>query len=141
VVALARPLKKILWRFGKATLWLFALLFVLLVAALLINATDEELEPETLALLIAPPNPYPAQANLYLALGGLDAPSGASTITFGEARVSDYEAKRLKGPKAFIESSESKDPKALTFKGSLDNYQPLVRSIWEGIESRRTESV
>jgi hypothetical protein len=139
VVALARPLKKTLWRFGKASLWLFVLLLALLVAALLINASDEDLKPETVALLTAPPNPYPANVNLYLALGGLDAPSGASTIAFGEARVSDYEAKRLKGPKAFMESSESKDPKTLTFNGSLENCQPLVRSIWDGIENRRTE--
>ena len=37
-----------------------------------INWFDEDLSPEAKALLIAPPNPYEPEENLYLALLGIE---------------------------------------------------------------------
>jgi hypothetical protein len=61
-----------------------ALLFIAVVFAL--NAFDEELTPETNAMLVPPVNRYRSDDNIYVALRGFDAPAGQSIIEAGETR-------------------------------------------------------
>src|SRR5713101_5656594 len=87
--------------FLTAAKWTLGILSVLVLVVIVINWSDEDLSPEAKALLIAPPNPYKPEENLYLALLGFDALPGESPIAAGQTRVAEYEkgvAAALKDP-------------------------------------------
>ncbi len=137
--ALTSMSKKVFRQIVKVALWLGAMLLVFAVAVVLINAFDEDLAPETLALLAAPPNPYPPETNLYLALAGVDAPPGTSTLAFGQAKIDDYEVKLQKGVKGFMQHQEAPHQGAIAFRGTLSDLETLSGSVWDGIERCRAQ--
>ena len=56
-----------MWRYiRRSLLGLSALILVLVVVVVGINAFDDELTPDARALLLPPPNSWPADQNLYL---------------------------------------------------------------------------
>jgi len=132
-----------IWRwFCKGLQWLFWGALGLLLVVIAINAFDEDLAPETIALLAAPPNPYSNEQNLYLAITGFDAPQGESPVAFGLEKVKEYEVgleARLKDPRIALEDLSKKNPQLLSFKGEIDFCRPLQTSCWTKIESHKSE--
>jgi hypothetical protein len=122
---------------AAAVLGLALVLFVIL---WLVNARDEELTPETRALLQVPPNPYPPADNIYLALAGFEAPPGESVIAEGEARVARYNRElepTLRNPSAQnVDALTVRDPRGLSFVGRFEFAEP-VDSYWDDIPPHR----
>jgi len=101
--------------------------------ALAINARDERLSSEALALLQMPVNPYRPEENIYVALAGFEAPAGQSVVAAGQARIAHYNDQvdgMLQDPLAL---SSSADPLALKFKGKLDLGSPRETSFWRAV--------
>ena len=135
-----------IWRvFLIAAKWTIGILFVLGLLFIGINWFDEDLSPEAKALLIAPPNPYEPEENLYLALLGIDAKEGESPIATAQERIAAYEKElpaALKDPpRAVDEFPDSAWRKAekLEFRGKIDFCQPLTKSCLAGVEAHRGE--
>ncbi len=132
-----------IWRLLRTgLLWLCALVLGFVAVVVAINAFDEDLAPETEALLAAPPNRYAPEQNLYLSLMGMEAPAGESSITVGQARLDEYERHleaTIKDPRLAVARLGKKIPKALAFKGKIDFCHPLTASCWTGIESHKAE--
>ena len=128
-----RVLKGLKWP-GIAFLGLLGLACSLFAVTYFINAHDEKLAPQTLALLAAPPNPYRAEDNIYLALEGLDAPSGKSVIVVGQARIARYNQNLegvLRDPSpARLASLRTHDQQRLEFRGDVSFLHPLDGSVW-----------
>src|SRR5258706_12698409 len=81
-----------IWRvFLIAAKWTIGILFVLGLLFIGIDSFDEDPSPEARALLIAPPNPYKPEENLYMALLGFDAKDGESPIAIAQERIAAYE--------------------------------------------------
>jgi len=106
-----------------------------------VNTFDEELSPEAKALLVAPPNPYRPEENLYLALAGFEGPSGASLVALGEERVAAHEkdiAAALQDPQhRFADLTEQED--RLKFRGEIDFCAPLTESCVDEVERHEAE--
>ena len=128
-----RVLKGLKWP-GIAFLGVLGLACTLFAVTYSINAHDEKLAPQTLALLTAPPNPFRAQDNIYLALEGLDAPSGKSVIAVGQARIARYNQNLegvLREPSpARLASLRTRDVERLEFRGDVSFLHPLDGSVW-----------
>jgi hypothetical protein len=123
----------------KITLGLALSLIGLVAVLVAINAVDEDLAPETKALLVPPQNPYRAEENIYLALLGITAPSGQSPVAYAQARLAEYERNlgaSLKDPSVGLANFTAQDPLSLSFKGKVDCCQPLTSSVWKGMEGR-----
>ena len=102
---------------GAGVLALMVLASLLLLIALLVNAHDEPLAPQALALLAPPANPYLPADNVYVALQGFDAPPAESVIAAGTARIEQRLTRQ--------------DAHRLAFKGDVSFIQPLVSSVWD----------
>ena len=115
---------------------LFALVFA-------INWRDEPFTPRARALLAAPANSLRPDDNIYLAMAGFSAPSGASVFTTGESRIEHYNEHLeavLHDPSAqALDSLTLKDPHALEFQGQAEFVQPLTGSLWEQVPPHRSE--
>ena len=133
---------KTIWHYLGVTIkWLSGLFLGLILLICAINAFDEDLTPETLALLEVPTNPYADKDNLYLALMGFNAPSGQDILNHGQARLNEYE-KDLeairKGQNSTEIFSKQKAP-SLECRGKVDFIQPLTSSVWRDVDDHRAE--
>ena len=117
---------------------------LLFAVAWIVNLRDEPLTPESQALLVAPPNPYAPEDNIYLALAGLDAPPGESVTVVGLARIErfnrqidlasrDPRLETLGGP-----ATQDSGPR-LEFRGDVGFCEPLNRSVWSDATAHRTD--
>lgn len=141
-----RPGIRRIWRIFLIVIkWTIGVLSILGLLFVGINWFDEDLSPEAKALLIAPPNPYEPEENLYLVLLGFDAKQGESPIATGQARVAAYEkevAAALKDPpRAALEFPDSawQKKEKLEFHGKADFCQPLTKSCLAGVEIHKAE--
>jgi len=132
-------------RFLIVAKWTIGVLVVLGLLFVGINWFDEDLSLEAKALLIAPPNPYKPEENLYLALLGFDTKEGESPVAAGQARVAAYEtevAAALQDPqyilKEFPDSAWQKKEK-LAFQGKVDFCLPLTKSCFGGVKIHKEE--
>ena len=129
------------WRItAKVLAWGLIAIAALYLAALAINSFDEQLAPDTTALLTPPPNPYRPEENIYVALAGLDAPSGQPVIATGQARINEHNEHvdaLFADPAAASKYLAKSDPRRLTFKGSLNFCHPELTSYWHEIQSHR----
>lgn len=129
----------------RVTKWTVGSLLGLIVLFVAVNAIDEDLTPEARALLIAPPNPYRPEENMYFALLGLVGPPGSSPIAVGQERVAKYEndlAMLLKDPQYAIHMvEEMQKEKTLAFQGKVDFCRPLTGFCFVGIETHSAEIV
>jgi len=141
------PLSRIAGRILKwvglvaGSLALIALLLFALVFA--INWRDEALTPQARLLLAPPPNALKPDDNIYLAMAGFTAPSGASVITAGQSRIEHYNEHldavlHDPSPQA-LDSLRLKDPHALEFQGQAEFVQPLSGSLWEQVPPHRAQ--
>lgn len=124
-----------------ASLALIAL--VLLAVVFAINWRDEPLTPAARSLLAPPPNPLKPDDNIYLAMAGFTAPSGASAIAAGRSRIEHYNEHLdavLHDPSpGAVDSLTLKDPHALEFQGQAEFVQPLSGSLWEQVPPHRAQ--
>jgi len=135
-----------IWRISLVVAkWTIGTMVALGLLFLGINWFDEDLSPEASALLIAPPNPYKPEENLYMALLGFDAKDGESPIAIAQERIAAYEkeiAAALKDPPRdmheFPDSAWQKRGK-LEFQGKADFCQPLTKSCLAGVETHKAE--
>ena len=135
-----------IWRvFLIAAKWTIGTMVALGLLFLGINWFDEDLSPEAKALLIAPPNPYEPEENLYLALLGIDAKEGKSPIAAAQERIAAYEkalpAALKDPPRAVDEFPDSawRKKQKLEFQGKFDFCRPLGKSCLAGVEIHKTE--
>jgi hypothetical protein len=132
-------------RFLIAAKWTVGVLVVLSLLFVGINWFDEDLSPEARALLIAPPNPYASEENLYLALLGFDAKEGASPITAGLAKIAIYEreiAAFRKDPQHVLRifpDAPWQNKEKLEFQGKVDFCLPLTKSCLVSVETHKRE--
>src|ERR1700733_7372536 len=123
---------------AKILAWGVIAIAALYLAALAINSFDEQLAPDTTALLTPPPNPYRPEENIYVALAGLDAPSGQSVIATGQTRINEHNEHveaLFADPAAASKYLAKSDPRRLAFKGSLNFCHPEVTSSWNEIRT------
>jgi hypothetical protein len=143
MIPLSRIAGRILKWVGLATGSLALLALVLFALVFAINWRDEPLAPQARALLAVPPNPLRPDDNIYLAMAGFTAPSGASMIAAGEARIGHYNEHLeavLHDPSAqAVDSLTLKDPHPLEFQGQAEFVQPLSGSLWEQVPPHRSE--
>jgi hypothetical protein len=143
MIPLSRIAGRILKWVGLAAGSAALIALVLFAAVFLVNGRDEPLTPQARALLPAPPNPLKPDDNIYLAMAGFTAPSGASVITTGESRIDRYNEHLeavLHDPSAqALASLALKDPHALEFQGQAEFVQPLTGSLWEQVPAHRSE--
>jgi hypothetical protein len=114
----------------------------LIFLAFAINSFDEKLAPETLALLIAPSNPFGPEHNIYLALEGFDAPADKSALDVGQAKVALYNQQldtMLKNPSMALADLAKADPQRLAFKGQIDFCHPRESSCWNSVQTHQAE--
>src|SRR5438477_5862256 len=95
----------------KVFQWALGSLLFLAVLVIAINAFDEDLSPEAKALLQAPPNPYQAEENLYLALIGFDAPQGEPLVAAAQTRITGYDREMTDSLKELRSGTGSADEK------------------------------
>jgi hypothetical protein len=112
----------------------------MVVAVIGINASDEELGPEVKLLLSPLENPHAAEWNLFVALAGFNAPSGASMIEAGQANIVEFDRTAELAPRDRAAGLEkAAQSQTLMFKGAVDFCQPLMRSCWAGGEQHANE--
>jgi hypothetical protein len=141
------PLSRIAGRILKwialvaGSLVLLALLLFALAFA--INWRDEPLTPQARALLTPPPNALRPEDNIYLAMAGFSAPSGASVTATGQARIERYNERLdavLHDPSAqAVESLRAGDPEQLAFVGQANFVHPLSDSVWNEVAAHRAD--
>jgi hypothetical protein len=143
MIPLSRIAGRILKWVGLALGSLALLALALFAVVFAINWRDEPLDPRARTLLVAPSNPLKPDDNIYLAMAGFTAPSGASVITTGESRIDHYNEHLeavLHDPSAqALQSLTLKDPHALEFQGQAEFVQPLSGSLWEQVPPHRSE--
>ena len=133
---------KTIWHYLGVTIkWLSVLFLGLILLICAINAFDENLTPETLALLEVPANRLADEDNLYLALMGFNAPPGQDILNHGQTRLNEYE-KDLEAIRKGQNSTEifpKKKALSLECSGKVDFIQPLTSSVWRDVDGHRAE--
>jgi hypothetical protein len=137
--------RKVVKWLGIAILGLCGVACLLFVVAFVVNLRDEDLSPQTRALLTPPANPYTPENNIYLGLAGLDAPIGATMIAAGEARLEAHKQRndayeRHPSPQLLQGfAHESEDPRRLVFKGDCGFIEPRNSSVWSAAREHRED--
>jgi hypothetical protein len=143
MIPLSRIAGRILKWIGLVAGSLVLLALVLFAVVFAINWRDEPLTPRARALLAVPSNPLKPDDNIYLAMAGFGAPSGASVIAAGESRIDHYNEHLdavLHDPSAqALDSLTLRNPHALEFQGQAEFVQPLTGSLWEQVPPHRSE--
>ena len=143
MIALSRIAGRIL-RWTALVVGALVLIGVLLFAlAVAVNWRDEPLTARARQLLAPPPNPWRPEDNIYLAMAGFTAPSGASMVALGQARIDHYNERLeavLHDPSAqALDSLQLPDPHPLQFQGHADFVHPLSASVWDEVPAHRAE--
>lgn len=141
---LRRAMRGILKWGGIAVLSVLLLALTLLGIGLIINARDEPLTPQAQSLLVPPPNPYPPEDNIYLALAGFDAAPGESVTTVGQSKVEQYNSRLAMAQhdphwEALYTPLTEELPGALRFKGSGEFLQSPRKAYWSEVPQHRAE--
>jgi hypothetical protein len=136
-------MRRILKWGGIAVASVLVLAITLLAIGLAINARDEPLTPQAKSLLVLPPNPYPSEDNIYVALAGFDAPPGESLTAVGEAKIDAYNTRLAATlldprPQSLYTDLRQDSPGGLRFNGKCDFLQQR-RSYWNDLPPHRAE--
>jgi hypothetical protein len=136
---MSKPLRVVL----TALKWLGGVLFFLVALFFFVNAFDEDLKPEAIALATAPANPYPPAKNLYIALLGFPAADGETAEAMAERRIrANRELARMiqEDPKRALSLIEQYEkPAGLRFDGKFDFCALLSGSCWSEAGSHSAE--
>jgi hypothetical protein len=136
-VALKPRLVKIARITGKVVLGLTAFVLVLVLAWVLVNSFDTSLSEQAKALLAPPPNPYPADENIYLAIAGLEGADGRPIAEMGQERIEAYNQAldSMPNPDMALKVNGKWDAAKLAFTGKLELGPQRTTSIWTDAKS------
>jgi hypothetical protein len=130
---------------GKIALGLTAFLLLIVFALFFVNSIDVPLSDRAKALLIAPPNPYPPDQNIYLAIAGIEGPEDRPVVEMGAQRIAEFDKvldTALRNPEAAINLNKKWNDAKLKVAGSVEDLgHPRTSSIWATVKTHRQEIV
>jgi hypothetical protein len=141
-VSLKSRLAKIARITAKITLGLVTFVILTVLVLFILNSFDAPLNAQAKALLTPPPNPYPSDDNIYLAMAGLDGPSDRPITDMGQERIAAYDRALDSmllhgdvptGPELKWSSAR------IQFSGKLALGSPRASSIWTDAKAHREE--
>jgi hypothetical protein len=121
---------------------LIAFVLILVIACVILNSFDAPLSEQAKALLAAPPNPYPSNENLYLAMAGLEGPGERPIAEMGQERLEAYNQaldSMLPNPDAALKVNRNWDAAKLAFSGKLELGPQRTTSIWTDAKRHRQD--
>jgi hypothetical protein len=128
---------------AKIALGLVTIAIVIVLISGIVNFFDAPLSEQAKALLSPPPNPYPGDENLYLAMAGLEGTGQRSIIEIGQERIAAYnqtlDSMRFDSEAAF-ELNKKWDAGKLAFNGKQEWGSLRTTSIWEYAQSHRQDN-
>jgi hypothetical protein len=139
---LKSPLAKIARVTAKIAAGLIAFVLLLVLAWILLNSFDSPLSDQAKALLTPPPNPYPPDENLYLAMAGLESAGERPIAEMGRERIETYNRaldSLLLNPELALELNKQWDAAKLVFSGELEFGPQRTTSIWAATKSHRQD--
>jgi hypothetical protein len=118
--------------------------FVLLLGLVwvVINSFDVPLSDQAKALLTPPPNPYPAENNLYLAMAGMEGPADRPITQMGKERIDAYNQaldSMLLNPDLALNANSKWDAAKLKPTGKLELGPQRTSSIWTTAKSHHQD--
>jgi hypothetical protein len=142
-VALNSRLAKIARIAAKITGALIAFVMLFVLACFIVNSFDAPLSEQAKALLTPPPNPYPAEQNIYLALAGLDGGAERPIIEMGQERIEAYNRaldSMLLNPESALELNKQWDAAKLKVDGKVEELgHPRSSAIWTTSKTHRQD--
>jgi hypothetical protein len=127
---------------GKVVVGLVAFFLLFVLACFILNSFDARLSEQATALLAPPPNPYPPDENIYLAMAGLEGPGDRSIVDMGQERIQTYnralDSMRL-DPEQALALNKKWDAAKLAFTGTLPVGHSRTTSIWNDVKSHRQD--
>lgn len=130
------------WLSGKALAILIGIGLTLGLLWLAINLFDESPSATAKTLLQAPPNRFDDNANIYVAMAGIDAPVGQDPVEAGRVRINAYNAEPDRGlldQEPVFGFPESTMVGRIKFVGDANSWQVVTSSIWERAKSHGDE--
>lgn len=127
---------------AKIASGLAAIVFLTLLALFIVNSFDVPLTAQAKALLTPPPNPYPSDQNIYLAMGGMEGRADRPITEMGRERIDVYNQALdsvLQNPDSAFNLSSDWDATKIQLSGKLELGSPRSTSIWESTRSNRQE--
>jgi hypothetical protein len=127
---------------GKIALGLTAFVFLIVLACVIVNSFDAALSDQAKAMLATPPNPYPPDQNLYLAMSGLEGAGERTIIDMGQERIEAYNQaldSLLPSPELPLEFNKKWESSKLPFSGKLEVGGQRTTSIWTDVKSHRQD--
>ena len=121
---------------------LVAFLLLIVLGLFVVNSFDVSLSPEAKALLTPPPNPYPADDNLYLAIAGMEGAGERPILAMGQERIEAYNKaldSMFSDPDIALNLNKQWDAAKLVFKGKIPLGSQRTTSIWTDVKSHRQE--
>jgi hypothetical protein len=127
---------------AKIALGLAACIFLVVLICVIVNSFDAPLSEQAKDLLTLPPNPYPADDNIYLGMAGLEGPGERPIIAIGRERIDAYNRaldSMLLNPEVALELNKKWDAASLAFSGKLELGSPRTGSIWAEVKTHRQD--
>jgi hypothetical protein len=127
---------------GKIVLGLIAFTLLIVLALFIVNSFDSPLSEQAKALLAVPPNPYPAEDNIYLAMAGLEGAGQQPITQMGQERIEAYNQaldSAMLNPETALTLSKQWDSAKLAFSGKWELGPQRTASIWTDVKSHRQD--
>jgi len=119
---------------AKITGGLIAFVFLIVLACFILNSFDVPLSDQSKALLAVPPNPFPADQNLYLAVAGLEGAGERPIAEMGQERIAAYDRafdSMLLDPEKSLRLNKQWDAAKIQVEGEVQALgHPRTSSIW-----------
>lgn len=128
---------------AKIAAGLMAFVLLLILTWVLVNSFDVPLSDQASALLTPPPNPYPADDNLYLAMAGLEGAGERPIAEMGQERIAAYNQaldSMLANPDLALNVNKKWNATKVTFAGKLELGHQRTSSIWTTTKSHRQDT-
>ena len=142
-MALNSRLAKIARITAKITGALIAFVVLFVLACFILNSFDVPLSPQAKGLLTPPPNPYPPDENIYLAMAGLEGGAERPIIEMGQERIEAYNRALdsiLLNPESALELNKKWDAARLKVAGKVEELgHPRSSSIWTTTKTHRQD--
>jgi len=135
-------LAKIARTTGKIAGGFIAFVLLLGLVWVVINSFDVPLSDQAKALLTPPPNPYPAEDNLYLAMAGMEGPADRPITEMGKERIDAYNQaldSMLLNPDLALNANSKWDAAKLKPTGKLELGPQRTSSIWTTAKSHHQD--
>jgi hypothetical protein len=127
---------------AKIAAGLISFVLLIVVAGFVLNSFDVPLSEQAKALLTPPPNPYPSDDNIYLAMAGLEGSGERPIIEMGQERIETYNQaldSMLLNPDAALRLNSKWDAAKLAFNGNMVLGPQRTTSIWTDVKSHRQD--